>query len=149
MFKTYSSSSSLVITSRWFATSRLRAPVSVRLVYYDVTVMERQIVRCYTSDLQPWDSVIITAADTLGFYVYRCHPIGIGLPSVDTRRSYDRRIPAMGFTLYCKVASFIESGPWWQSAQRHLTGCPKWHQSYWWLSAKMLQLHCERTGVLP
>ena len=34
MFKTYSSSSSLVITSRWFATSRLRAPVSVRLVYY-------------------------------------------------------------------------------------------------------------------
>ena len=33
MFKTYSSSSSLVITSRWFATSRLRAPVSVRLVY--------------------------------------------------------------------------------------------------------------------
>ena len=34
MFKTYSSSSSLVITSRWFATSRLRAPVSVRLVYF-------------------------------------------------------------------------------------------------------------------
>ena len=33
MFKTYSSSSSLVITSRWFATSRLRTPVSVRLVY--------------------------------------------------------------------------------------------------------------------
>ena len=33
MFKTYSSSSSLVITSRWFATSRLVAPVSVRLVY--------------------------------------------------------------------------------------------------------------------
>ena len=31
--KTCSSSSSLVITSRWFATSRLRAPVSVRLVY--------------------------------------------------------------------------------------------------------------------
>ena len=34
MFKTYSSSSSLVITSRWFATSHLRAPVSVKLVYY-------------------------------------------------------------------------------------------------------------------
>ena len=34
MFKTYSSSSSLVITSRWFATSRLRAPASVRPVYY-------------------------------------------------------------------------------------------------------------------
>ena len=33
MFKTYSSSSSLVIISRWFATSRLVAPVSVRLVY--------------------------------------------------------------------------------------------------------------------
>ena len=33
MFKTYSSSSSLVITSRWFAISRLVAPVSVRLVY--------------------------------------------------------------------------------------------------------------------
>ena len=33
MFKTYSSSSSLVITSRWFTTSRLRVPVSVRLVY--------------------------------------------------------------------------------------------------------------------
>ena len=36
MFKTYSSSSSLVITSRWFATSRLRAPVSVRLVYWSI-----------------------------------------------------------------------------------------------------------------
>ena len=34
MFKTFSSSSSLVITSRWFATSRLVAPVSVTLVYY-------------------------------------------------------------------------------------------------------------------
>ena len=33
MFKAYSSSSSLVITSCWFATSRLVAPVSVRLVY--------------------------------------------------------------------------------------------------------------------
>ena len=31
MFKTYSSSSSLVITFRWFTTSRLRAPVSARL----------------------------------------------------------------------------------------------------------------------
>ena len=33
MFKTYSSLSSLVITSRWFATSRLAVPASVRLVY--------------------------------------------------------------------------------------------------------------------
>ena len=33
MFKTYSSSSSLVITSRWFATSRLASPASVRLLY--------------------------------------------------------------------------------------------------------------------
>ena len=36
MFKTYSCSSSLVITSRWFATSRLVVPVSVRLVYWAV-----------------------------------------------------------------------------------------------------------------
>ena len=34
MFKTYSSSNSLVITSRWFATSRLASPASVKLVYY-------------------------------------------------------------------------------------------------------------------
>ena len=34
MFQTHSSLSTLVITSRWFATSRLEAPVSVRLVYY-------------------------------------------------------------------------------------------------------------------
>ena len=33
MFKTYSSSSSLVMTSHWFATSRLVVPVYVRLVY--------------------------------------------------------------------------------------------------------------------
>ena len=33
MFKTYSSSSSLVITSCWFATSRLRVPASLRRVY--------------------------------------------------------------------------------------------------------------------
>ena len=39
MFKTYSSSSSLVIISCWFATSRLVAPVSVRLVYYNRNVM--------------------------------------------------------------------------------------------------------------
>ena len=32
--KRYSSSSSLVITSHWFATRRLVVPVSVRLVYY-------------------------------------------------------------------------------------------------------------------
>ena len=36
MFKTYICSSSLVITSRWFATSRLVAPVSVRLVCWHV-----------------------------------------------------------------------------------------------------------------
>ena len=34
MFKTYSSSSSLVINSCWFATSRLAAPAYVRLVYF-------------------------------------------------------------------------------------------------------------------
>ena len=34
MFKTYSISSSFIITSRWFAKSHLVAPVSVRLVYY-------------------------------------------------------------------------------------------------------------------
>ena len=34
VLKTYSSSSSLVITSRWFATSRLVVPASVRLVYW-------------------------------------------------------------------------------------------------------------------
>ena len=45
MFKTYSSSSSLVITSRWFATSRLVAPVSVRLVYYNN--MGNSIVRTF------------------------------------------------------------------------------------------------------
>ena len=37
MFEAYNTSSSLVITSRWFATSRLVAPVSVRLVYYTVS----------------------------------------------------------------------------------------------------------------
>ena len=34
MFKTYSRLSSLVKTSRWYATNHLVAPVSVRLVYY-------------------------------------------------------------------------------------------------------------------
>ena len=34
MFKSYSSSSSLVITSRWFVTSCLAVPASVRLVYF-------------------------------------------------------------------------------------------------------------------
>ena len=51
MFKIYSSSSSLVITSRWFATSRLVAPVSVRLVYCDVTSVplwrHANAVHCY------------------------------------------------------------------------------------------------------
>ena len=42
MFKAYSSSNSLVITSRWFATSRLVAPVSVRQVYW-LTVALRLI----------------------------------------------------------------------------------------------------------
>ena len=39
MFKTYSSSRSLVITSRRFATNRLRALVSVRLVYFSPLMM--------------------------------------------------------------------------------------------------------------
>ena len=43
MFKTYSSSSSLVITSCWFATSRLRAPVSVRPVYYSHAILDQEI----------------------------------------------------------------------------------------------------------
>ena len=38
MFKTYNSSSSLVITSRWFATSQLAVPASVRLLYWLLTV---------------------------------------------------------------------------------------------------------------
>ena len=42
MLKTYSSSSSLVITSHWFATSRLRAPVSVKLVYCSQSCPRRQ-----------------------------------------------------------------------------------------------------------
>ena len=36
--KTYSSSNGLLITSRWFTTSRLGAPASVRLVYIVTTV---------------------------------------------------------------------------------------------------------------
>ena len=43
MFKTFSSSSSLVITSRWFSTSRLVASVSVRLVYCIALLLARTI----------------------------------------------------------------------------------------------------------
>ena len=39
MFKTYCSLSSLVITSCWFATSRLRVPASVRRVYWNLLMM--------------------------------------------------------------------------------------------------------------
>ena len=38
MFKPHSSSSGLVITSRWFATSRLAAPAYVRLIYCAGTI---------------------------------------------------------------------------------------------------------------
>ena len=44
MFKTYSSSSSLVITSRWFATSRLASPASVTLVYFNNQTFHRLLV---------------------------------------------------------------------------------------------------------
>ena len=47
MFKAYSNSGSLVITSRWFATSRLVAPVSVRLVY-----------KATVAYLAPWSAYI-------------------------------------------------------------------------------------------
>ena len=46
MFKAYSSSSSLVITSRWFATSRVVAPVSVRLVYWSHELPLANVVVC-------------------------------------------------------------------------------------------------------
>ena len=54
MFKTYSSSSSLVITSRCFATSRLRAPVSVRLVYFSWLV-------CHNISSVPASCLIVAA----------------------------------------------------------------------------------------
>ena len=44
--KTYSSSSSLVITSRWFVTSHLGMPASVRLVYY--TNLQKTVQRTGT-----------------------------------------------------------------------------------------------------
>ena len=48
MFKTYSSSSTLVITSRWFATSRLATLASVRLVYW----CGKQLHHSYGSNTQ-------------------------------------------------------------------------------------------------
>ena len=58
MFKTYSSSSSLVITSRWCATSRLAVPASVRLVYWTRTLFVFQrayiTIRAKTDDVRIW-----------------------------------------------------------------------------------------------
>ena len=48
MFKTYSSSSSLVITSRWFATGRLAVPASVRLVYWCLFLFWSDTSELYT-----------------------------------------------------------------------------------------------------
>ena len=49
MFKTYSSSSSLVTTSCWFATSRLVVPASVKLVYwFRLREVRNQVVESQT-----------------------------------------------------------------------------------------------------
>ena len=61
MFKTYSSSSSLVITSHWFETSRLVAPVPVRLVYCILHFMWDLIIcPCIWNLLQAQYSSIIS-----------------------------------------------------------------------------------------
>ena len=63
----YSSSSSLVITSRWFATSRLRAPVSVRLVYWVHIVSDKKLNHWMPNQggCQIFDSQIARSASLL------------------------------------------------------------------------------------
>ena len=79
MFKTYSSSSSLVITSYWFATSRLRVPASVRRVYW-VLMQVYDMILYHTCMPRP----LIT----------RSWPVACGSPSSrNSRTSWNRGRP--------------------------------------------------------
>ena len=71
MFKTYSSSSSLVISSRWFPTSCLRAPVSVRLVYLG---QFRQFLE--PGDLEIWPMTLKNNRAPLQCYFKLCASFG-------------------------------------------------------------------------
>ena len=71
LFKTYSSLSRLVITSRWFATSRLVAPVSVRLVYCPIlTCIYKQSIETSTLP-STWTKAFVAPAFKKGA---RCMP---------------------------------------------------------------------------
>ena len=74
MLKTYSSSSSLVITSRWFATSRLAVPAFVRLVYCSmVSIIIRNILHLSTLwSISPswWNHDSTDFLAIQGFFVY-------------------------------------------------------------------------------
>ena len=71
MFKTYSSSSSLAITSRWFVTSCLRVPVSVRLVYLGQI---RQFLE--PGDLEIWPMTLKNNRAPLQCYFKLCASFG-------------------------------------------------------------------------
>ena len=80
MFKTYSSSSSLVITSRWFATSRLAVPACVRLVYMGSFICfcpARGWLSGWLSRV--WQSLVVEGWPDFhdaGLQVYMCCPCG-------------------------------------------------------------------------
>ena len=93
MFKTYSSSSSLIITSRWFATSRLVAPVSVRLVHCDVI----------------WKSSCLKSTETQLFYLTVCSYWHQTYPKVPIIGTLWGKTPLAG-GFHSQRASNAESG---------------------------------------
>ena len=67
--KTYSSPSSLVITFRWFATSRLRAPASVRLVICLIPLKFDRRLGCAADAAVRWHGdIIILTSKVAGYH---------------------------------------------------------------------------------
>ena len=44
--------------------------------------------------------------------IWKCHLTSIGNPSVKIRRSYDRLVSTMEFSILVRQHLYIESGPW-------------------------------------
>ena len=126
MFTTYSSSSSLVITSRWFAISHLVAPVSVRLVYCLIRGGQPQALK---QDLN-WPTLLQRRKIHDFTMLYKIHfgIVNISIPSVvlpfreipktDFAMSYilhpgseHRSVACFGHTFYVRTIPLWNSFP--------------------------------------
>ena len=126
MFKTYSSSSSLVITSHWFATSCLAWPASVRLVYWlifvgnwvgqdpiyvhplaHLTHWGRVTHICVSWLCHHWFRYCLVAWPAPSHYLNQCWDIVYWTLSKKHQWNFNRNS-----NIFCEMAAILSTGIW-------------------------------------